>query len=201
MPLPISGGDPLAETADWLAERISLEIKGKCYVVGYSMGASIALLLARRHPELVSKLGLVSCSPRWGGGARGAAGAFPGLLSSVLRSKMRLEAVLAGWDAEKKKLMEEMLRKADRKTVRALLKALIRADLRGELSGVPQQALLIRGGNDPLVTEEMFRALHDGLKNSRAVTVPGADHLLCVTHADWLTETLITFGKGIYADQ
>jgi len=45
-----------------LAERLAEERIGRAHVVGYSMGARVALVLTERHPELVSELTMISGS-------------------------------------------------------------------------------------------------------------------------------------------
>jgi len=57
-----SGGGPLsmAETADRLADTLRTRGSGPAVVVGHSYGGGVAVLLAARHPSLVSGLVLVA---------------------------------------------------------------------------------------------------------------------------------------------
>jgi len=65
--LPGHAGEPPAggfeAAADLLAARIAREIEGRVHLVGYSMGARLALAIALRHPERVARLTLIGAHP------------------------------------------------------------------------------------------------------------------------------------------
>ena len=57
-----SGGEPLTSIeamADWLADLLVQEAALPAAVVGHSMGSLVAVALAERHPQAVSKLALL----------------------------------------------------------------------------------------------------------------------------------------------
>jgi len=60
----------LARCADDVAEVLRALRTGPAAVVGYSMGGPIAMLLRRRHPDLVSALVLVATALEWSGTRR-----------------------------------------------------------------------------------------------------------------------------------
>lgn len=71
---PESGGDPrlpIVSYSDWIAEEISSRCAGKVFLVGYSMGGTLALDVALRYPSLVGRLGLIATCARWGAVRRG----------------------------------------------------------------------------------------------------------------------------------
>ncbi len=60
-----SGGEALTSIeamADWTADLIRQEARVPAVVVGHSMGSLVAMTVAARHPELVSRLALLGTS-------------------------------------------------------------------------------------------------------------------------------------------
>ncbi len=60
---PVPAPASFEAEVDRLADALVREEAGACHVVGYSMGARVALVLALRHPALVARLTLVSVLP------------------------------------------------------------------------------------------------------------------------------------------
>ncbi len=180
--------------ADWVAERMP---GGAARVAGYSMGGTLALLLALRHPGRVDRVALCCSSPCWGLGWRGwvarwfaAAGRAA---AEVFQASVRLG--LCRWirDPAGRAVVDDMVARAHRPTLLALHRALAATDLRSRLRGVGAPALVIGGARDWLAPPAHLDLLARGLPRAERVSVPGAGHLLSAQLPDTFGAALRTF--------
>jgi pimeloyl-ACP methyl ester carboxylesterase len=163
---------------------------------GYSMGASVALHLTIRHPELVRKLVLASVTYTL-------SGIHPGLMEGL--GEMTPEMMFGSpWHEEYTRIAphpEHFTRLFAKKTemdrqIRDLPAEAIRA--------IKAPTLLIIGDSDLVRPEhavEMFRLLGGGvfgdtpagLSDSQLAVLPGTSHVTLVDRAGWLVSMTETF--------
>jgi pimeloyl-ACP methyl ester carboxylesterase len=162
---------------------------------GFSMGASIALQVAIRHPEVVRKLVLASITYKL-------EGVHPGLMEGL--AEMKPEMMYGSpWH-------EEYMRIAPRPEDFATLFAK-KTQMDRQLRDLPADAieaidaptLLIIGDSDIVRPEhavEMFRLLGGGvmgdlagLSNSQLAILPGTTHATLVERGDWLGSMITAF--------
>ncbi len=112
---------PAAELAAW-SDRLATQFPPVATVVGWSLGALLALDLARRYPERVSRLVLIGGTARFIADDAPTTGAWPGLASATV------EAFRAGFAHDphatlKRFLALQWLGEADRRSAQAQLGA------------------------------------------------------------------------------
>ncbi len=56
-------GEGFEDNVDWLAKTIRMDGISRCHLIGYSMGARLALGIAARHPGIISALTLIGVHP------------------------------------------------------------------------------------------------------------------------------------------
>ena len=165
-------------------------------ILGYSMGAGVALHLVIRHPEAVRKLVFVS-------GTYALKGVHPGLMEGM--GEMKPEMMFGSpWHDEymriaprpedfsrlfaKKTQMDRQLRDIPEDTVRA----------------IKAPTLIVIGDSDiarPEHAVEMFRLLGGGvfgdtpagLPDSQLAVLPGTSHVGVADRADWLAPMIDAF--------
>lgn len=182
--------------ADDVAEAIKQMGFEQADVLGYSMGAGVALHVVVRHPEVVRKLVLASGSYKM-------AGVHPGLMEGL--EEMKPEMMYGSpWH-------EEYMRTAPRPQDFNRLFAK-KAEMDGQtrdfsdeqIRAIKAPTLLIIGDSDftrPEHAVEMFRLLGGGvfgdtpagLPNSQLAILPGTSHVGLADRADWLASMVNEF--------
>ncbi len=196
-PLKNDRQDYLVALADWLAGEIERNGGGKADLAGYSMGGTIALLVALRRPDLVNSLTLACTSAKWSRG-RGWMGfltrwPFGGIGAYFVGLGMRINIRLLVKSRADRELLDSMMELADKKTVKKLMKELWEADLTGRLGEIDAPTLIIGGESDFLAPVAHLRELAAGIKGSKLETIKGAGHYLCVQKARELAEAMERF--------
>lgn len=182
-----------------MADDVAAALKhlgfGQADIFGYSMGASVALHVAIRHPQVVRKLVLASVSYNLGG-------VHPGLMEGL--GEMTPDMMFGSpWH-------DEYMRIAPDPDHFATLFAK-KSQMDRNLKDVPAEAvaaikaptLLIIGDSDLIRPEhavEMFRLLGGGvfgdlagLPNSQLAILPGTTHVSIVSKADMLLAIIPPF--------
>jgi pimeloyl-ACP methyl ester carboxylesterase len=185
--------DQLADDVAELLSQLKLE---QADFFGYSLGGSVALHLALRHPGLVHKFVFA------GGTSFSPAGFYPGLLDGERNLKpeqlagtpwqqayARIAPHPEAWNALVEKIKDLDLTDA------GLDSAQVRT--------IRSPALLVIGDGDivrPEHTVEMFRLLGggvpadvQGLPNSQLAVLPGTTHVTLVTRDSWLVSMVNEF--------
>jgi pimeloyl-ACP methyl ester carboxylesterase len=196
---PENGGQnaSLINMADWLAKEISANLKGKTYLVGYSMGTTIAQLIALRHPHLVDRVALICGTARWGGSYSGRLSFLSPLLGRALQWWAWHEIRGATKDPELLETAKDMLDRAHRPTMGRLMSGLLNIDLRPKLGDIECPVLIIVGGKDWMTPPNNVREIVTGIKDASAITIPEAKHFLSLTHSKRMAKLIVDFGpKG-----
>lgn len=174
-----------APVAEEIARYIREQGLEKPAVVGHSMGGTIGMMLAARHPDLVGRLMVVDMVP-----FMGAMFAAPGATAESVtpvadqiwaaQANSPREAYVAqattaingmiNTESRREEALEDM-RESDQKVSAAAFRELIVTDLRPELSKItaPTEVLYVKF-NDPRMTPE----LTDTIYRMSFATLPGA---------------------------
>ena len=182
--------------ADDVAEAIQKLGLEQADVLGYSMGAGVALRIAVRHPRVVRKLIVAS-------GTYKLSGVHPGLMEGL--GEMKAEMMYGSpWHEEYMRIAprpQDFNRLFAKKTeMDRQSKDLTDEDIRA----IEAPTLLIIGDSDltrPEHAVEMFRLLGGGifgdtpagLPNSQLAILPGTSHVGVADRADWLVPMINNF--------
>ncbi|MDW7709148.1 MAG: alpha/beta hydrolase [Deferrisomatales bacterium] len=187
-PLPVERRTPEGYV-DWLAARLRERGAGAVHVAGYSMGGTLALLLALRHPRRVRSLALCCSSPCWGRGARHAAAFAFGALGGRFAMEVFVRSVEWGFarysaDPGLRAEVAAMVRGADRATMLSLYHSLAGTDLRAEVPRVAAPALVVGGTRDWLAPPSHQKLLARALPRAELRLVKGGNHMLCAAQPE-----------------
>lgn len=207
--LPGHGAEPrlpdaragVGALADWLSGRLLSQGVKKTILVGYSMGATVALRVALSRPDLAGGLALVAGDARWGRGLRKLALPIPRLAAFkvVWTARRELRKKLA--DPAKRALADSMFDRADLGALAGYVRDLLSSDLRGRLGEVGCPVLLVGGDKDRLAVPAAFEELKTGFPGAKAVLIKGEDHHLIIERERELAALLTDFFKDANADK
>lgn len=182
-----ASGPVAAPVAEDLARYIREQRLERPAVIGHSMGGTIGLMLAARHPDSLGRLMVVDMVPFMGAmfaqpgtpptseSVRGAAAAIYQRMSSGPEAAYRqqADAAIVGMIATESRRAGplEDSRRSDRQVAASAFRELVVTDLRPELSRirVPVQVLYVKF-NDPRMTPEIT----DGIYRMSYATLPSA---------------------------
>lgn len=190
----------LPEVADAIAQVLPTE---QYVILGWSLGATIAVDLATRYPQQVEELIMLAGNPSfvtksdWPGIEEGVLRAFIDQLSEQTRQTLLrfLALQVNGLDngrtllAELKSAVAECPAPTVR-TLKAGLEVLLQADLRQQLSMLACPVHGIFGGRDtlvPIATANRLRELSDSVSVS---ILPEAGHIPFLSHAEQLADLI-----------
>ena len=168
---------------------------GPSVLVGYSMGSSVALLLAHMHPELVAGLVLASTGLQWRASVRerllwfGMAGveyvlrfgAPQGITDRYLRQAVQQSPSLGPY----RSWLKAEARRGDASDIAAAAKALANFDARHIVGGISVPTAVIVTARDHLIRAEKQRALAEAIPGAVAVEVDGAHNAWMVNPVGW----------------
>ena len=202
------GLDSLAEDAAELLHRLAPD---GAHVVGFSMGAFIALRLGARHPALVRSLTLVGVSadaeswrklPAYAAmialvTLAGVGPLAPRMMQilfgrTILADPARAD-VIARWRAVVDALPKSI--------VRAAAASALRRSVRDELAQITAPVLVIAGEEDQPVPLHHQRAVSAAIPGARIEQVPATGHAVMLEQTEWFNDRLARFIGGLAAKQ
>lgn len=188
-------GPVSAPVAEELARYIAEARLDGPAIIGHSMGGTIGMMLAARHPGSVGRLMVVDMMPSMGEmfgppgageeGVRRAADQFRaqilaeppggGMLGQMFPTMTR--------NAEMRAKLMQGLRESDRRTVANAFHELIVTDLKPELSRItaPVTVLYVIPPNPPMPPEQFvasMRLLYANMPNARLVKIEDSNHFI-----------------------
>ncbi len=195
--------EEMADSTAALLDTLGLE---RPAVIGHSMGGSIALALAARHPGRAARLVIVNSSPAWN---RRTLLALEGVISSI-KSGIDLDSrlkIIMPWlfgreeladPARAAKLREMLLDEPYPATVSGLerhYRALAAFDGRDLLTRIEVPTLVVSAEDDLLALPEETARLAAGIPGARLVRLPGG-HVSQFERPQLLAETIARFCDG-----
>jgi len=189
--LPGYGDSPLCEpyTVRAIAQAVAREMPPVCRVVGWSLGALVALAWARCAPRQVARLALLAATPcfvqrrDWAHGVeRDALLAFTRELESDCDGALERFIALqvlgddAAGQAAQTLRRTARIRRSSLAALRGGLQILLDTDLRGALAGIEQRTLVVHGDRDRVIPPAAGRHLGSSVPGARFELIGGAAH-------------------------
>jgi len=188
-------GPVAAPVAEDLARYIAEQHLNKPVVIGHSMGGTIAMMLAARHPDSVGKLMVVDMVPFMGAmfGAPGATAesvtpvanqiytsmstgtreAYNTQATASINSMIKTESLRAGPIRD--------METSDQQVAASSFRELIVTDLRPELSRItaPTEVLYVLfAGQTPEFTDTVYRMSYQGLPGAELKRIDNSAHFI-----------------------
>ena len=165
--------EQMADDFNALLDQLNLK---SAYVLGWSDGGIVGLLLAIKHPEKVSKLAIMGANLE-------PSGAYGWALESVARAEKETEEMIARGDTSQPW--------ADRKQL---------LDLLGKQPHIPISDLqtiraptLVMAGDKDIIRLEHTVLIFENIKNSHLSIFPGATHWIPKENPKLFNETVLGF--------
>jgi len=182
--------------ADLVARFVDGVVRRPFVLVGWSMGALVAMVLARRPLRRLAGLVVVAGAPVWTVDEAMLAavhdvvrGRRPQIFDRTLVSpSTALDVVREAW-------MEQV--KTDPRVLYGDLLAAGRFDARPLLPEVRVPTLVIHGADDQLTTRAAADALVRGIPGARLAVVEGAGHIPQLEQPERVHELLTSFAAGL----
>jgi pimeloyl-ACP methyl ester carboxylesterase len=194
-PGPNAEGPVSAPVAEEIARYIRETGLARPAVIGHSMGGTIGMMLAARHPDAVGRLMVVDMMP-FMGELFGEAGATPEGLSGIAdqaRTRILEDPPGTGFiaqlfegmtlDAQMEAVLMRLARDSDRATVANAFHELVVTDLRPELSRVtaPVTVLYVQPPNVQVPAQQFdtsMARLYANAPNSTLVRIDDSRHFI-----------------------
>ena len=190
-------GPVSAPVAAEIARYIDAQNLDRPAVVGHSMGGTMALMIAARHPRAVSRVMVVDQLPFMGVvfGPPGTTAESVRPTAEAMRAEMlnasaeahnqRLEAMSGAMvrDEAQRALVIADAKASDRETVANAFRELIMTDLRPELAAirVPVSVLYVTPAGAPATdaqVDALYRASYAPIADLRLVRIPDSAHFI-----------------------
>lgn len=204
---PLTEGFNLSSVSDVLYQYARSRLAGPACWLGWSLGGMLAANIAAQHPEIVTRLVLVSCSLRFcktGNWPHAIDAAVLELFADQLRKDYRttLSRFLAlqfkGDDHAReglRNLREQLFvyGEPDRQSLDQGLKILLQDDLRLLAGKISQPLQLIGGEYDSLTPAAALEAIASEFDQARLVIIKSAGHAPFISHAEDFQQQLMSF--------
>ena len=195
--------------ADWLADMLEARSASPAHVVGHSMGATIALLFALRHPDKVKKLVILNPIIRGTDGVKRETRllSMPGLRRVaywMTSQRWFLRFISRNFSERAEGLDEKDLLLVGKGTFASMIrtiKALKAVDLTGSLNRVAAPTLVIGADADREIPVEQSR-LAAGIPGAKFEMLKGCGHISPLERPDEVAGLLVDFfGPGSRRDR
>lgn len=207
---------PTPYTLDAVCDVLVAQIPDGSAVCGWSLGGLVALALAKRYPEKVSKLALVAASPcfltqtDWPGMAPTVMQQFARALSDNLQQTIERFLAIQAMGSDSARADTKALRQAilayplaQPPAVAAALQLLTDMDLRAELAGLSIPLAGLYGRLDSLVPVRVVEQLQQLQPQGSFSILPHASHAPFISHPAaflaWLEQWLSPSGNSSIA--
>lgn len=207
-----AAGGLVAGVAEEIARYIRETGLDRPAIVGHSMGGTVALMVAARHPQAAGRIMVVDQVPFMGifFGPPGTTGESVIPVADATKARMdaasdadnakALTAMVGSMvanEAMRPKVIEQAIA-SDRKVVSATFRELIVTDLRPELPRItaPATILYVNPANTGLTNEQVdaiYQASYTGLADVKLVRVPDSAHFIMFDNADRFVSELTAF--------
>lgn len=202
-----SSWPPEFHDIDSLADLIAPHVAKDSLLLGWSLGAMAALVLAERHPDLIKSLVLVASTPKFlrsedwpygveAGALREMAARLTTDLNGTVRDFLALQVHGDEHARDALKSLREKVRTGGEPNSAALsagLQTLAATDLRSGLASIDVPALVICGERDRLSHPLAGEALAASLPNARFHLMKRAAHAPFLSHEDEFCTALEDF--------
>ncbi|MCV0414725.1 MAG: alpha/beta hydrolase [Brevundimonas sp.] len=209
-------GDAPGLVAAPVAEEIARYIRethlSRPAVVGHSMGGTIGLMLAARHPDLVGRLMVVDMIPFMGAmfgppgtTAEGVAPVADRIWAAQANSPReayvaQATAAITGMintESRREEALEDM-RTSDQKVSAAAYRELVTTDLRPELSNItaPTEVLYVKFNDPrmtPQITDAIYQASYADLRGATLKRIDDSAHFIMFDQPRAFQDELDTF--------
>ncbi|MDT7933053.1 MAG: alpha/beta hydrolase [Sphingomonadaceae bacterium] len=205
-------GDVVAPVAEEIARYIREAGLKRPAIVGHSMGGTLGMMIAARHPELVGRLMVVDMVP-WMGVFFAGPGATPEQVKGIAD---QFRAMQAKATPEQRAAFEEQSiagmvntaseraaalkdsRDSDKAVVDEAYYELMLTDLRPELPRIaaPMTVLYAKPTQLSVSDEQiagLYKAIYAGVPNVRTILVPGSAHFIMADAPDRFRSELTAF--------
>jgi 3-oxoadipate enol-lactonase len=194
-------GASVEEYAAAVAEFLIALDCGSVIVVGHSLGGSIAIALATRHPALVRGLVLIaSCVklPLVDSVGERLVAYLPGPLRRLVFFSMAKKVLFAP-EAPADAIAVAMrdLRACRPETIMSDVRAARAMDLTEQAAALDVPALVMTGGRDRLTTPALAERLSALIRGSRLRIVDGVGHMLPMEAPEWVNREIATFVESL----
>lgn len=199
-----------------LADDLSRRLAEPAIWIGWSLGAFVALVTARAHPQAVSRLVLVGATPKFVQAADWLCAMPPATLAQFARdlesdyrgTLMRFLSLQMGESEAAQAAVRELRAllleqgEPDPAALQVGLQWLANTDLRADLPAITVPALVLHGSHDRLAPPAAAQFLAERLPAARLVLIPSAGHAPFLSHADATWNVLQQFlqTSGAVAD-
>lgn len=156
-----------------LAKNLNID---KCHVIGFSLGGNVAIDLTLNHPDLVSKLILISSFAKCDENTRKCFNDFSCSLDENLDAYRRtiLPHVLPEELIPEE--LEEIDRPVDIESLKKILEMSKEYDELDEINQIKAETLIISSKEDTLTKVSLAHQMHDAIKNSKIVLLDYYKH-------------------------
>jgi pimeloyl-[acyl-carrier protein] methyl ester esterase len=209
IPLPGYRGTPACEPygLQSIAQAVAQSAPQQCAVLGWSLGAHVALEWARIVPRQITRMVLIGATPCFTQREDWAQAMEPSVLQGFAldlasdreRTLDRFTSLQARGDSEMKAVTRTLRAcaagsmDASLATLQQGLKILSSTDLRGMLGEVAHEVLVVHGDRDALVPRAAGEYLATTLERANLRVIEGAAHAPFVAHADTVAAAIEAF--------